>query len=106
MPAALGDLEARVNGACRDGLTHAITINGKALRAQGDYGDGEIVGLGSAGTHAEIEIMVLKADWPTEPLRSDVVTSAKKPGLRFRPANVATSEDGAHWLFNLIRLGA
>jgi hypothetical protein len=54
----------------------------------------------------EVEVMVLKADWPAEPTRADVVTSAKKPGLRFRPANVATSEDGAHWIFNLTRLGA
>jgi hypothetical protein len=106
MPTPLGDIEARVNVSARTLLTHAITINGKPLRAQGDYGDGEIVGLGSAGSHAEIEVMVLKADWPAEPLRSDIVTSAKKPGLRFRPANVATSEDGAHWIFNLIRLGA
>lgn len=106
MPTPLGDLEARVNVSARAALSHAITINGRACRAQGDYGDGEIIGLGSAGTRGEIEIMVLKADWPAEPTRADVVTSAKKPGLRFRPANVATSEDGAHWIFNLTRLGA
>ena len=101
----LGDLAATVNAAARDALTHAITIGGKTYYAQGHYGDGEMVALGSSSINQEIEIMVLKADYPAEPSRAAVITSSVKPGLRFRPANVQTSDDGAHWIFNLVKIG-
>ena len=101
----LGDVAASVNAAARDSLTHAITINGKTVRAQGHYGDGEMVGIGSTSIRQEIELMVLKADWPSEPTRSDIVISPVKPGKRFRPSNVQTSDDGAHWIFNLVKIG-
>ena len=100
----LGDMAATVNAAARDALTHKITINGKTVYAQGHYGDGEMPALGSSGIHQEIELMVLKADWPTEPGRGAVITSSVKPGERFRPSNVQTSDDGDHWIMELKRI--
>jgi len=101
----LGDMVDTVNAAARDALTHAITINGATVYAQGHYGDGLMAGIGSTGIAQEIELMVLKADWPSTPVAADVVTSSMKPGQRFKPVNVQTSDDGAHWIFELKRLG-
>ena len=102
----LEDMESTVNAACRDTLTHAITINGKTVRVQGDYGDSQIAALGSVGIAQEIELMLLKADWPTRPAKADIYVLPKVPGVQFRPANAETSSDGAHWLVNVIKIGA
>lgn len=101
----LEDMESAVNAAARDTLTHAITINGKTVRVQGDYGDGQIAAAGSIGIRQEIELMLLKADWPAYPVKADIYVLPKVPGQRFRPANAENASDGAHWLVNLIKLG-
>jgi hypothetical protein len=101
----LEDMEAVVNAACRDTLTHAITINGKTVRVQGDYGDGQIAAAGSVSTRQEIELMILKADWPAYPVKSDVYLLPKLLGLRFKPANAENAPDGAHWIVNVVKLG-
>lgn len=102
----LADMESVVNAAARNALSHTITINGKPVPAQGDYGDGEIAALGSVGGRQAIELMILKADWPNEPVRNDSIILPKRPNLRFRPSNVETSADGAHWIFNVAKIGA
>lgn len=102
----LADMEDSVNAAARDFLTHAISINGQTVRVQGDYGDGQIAAAGSIGIRQEIELMILKADWPALPVRGDIILLPKLPGIRFRPANAENSPDGAHWIINVVKLGA
>ncbi len=101
----LADMEESVNSAARDFLTHTITINGTAVRVQGDYGDGTIASAGSYGIRQEIELMILKADWPTYPARSDVYLLPRVAGVRFKPKNAENAPDGAHWIVNLEKFG-
>lgn len=101
----LSDMEDQMNVAARDLLTHAITINGRTVRVQGDYGDGQITAAGSVGIRQEIELMILKSDWPSYPVKGDVYVLPKLPGLRFRPSNAENAPDGAHWIVNVVKLG-
>lgn len=101
----LADMTPAVNSAARDLLTHPITINGRTVRVQGDYGDGEIAAAGSMGIRQEIELMVLKSDLPTPLVANSIIILPAVPGKRFRPANITNSADGDHWVFNLVKLG-
>lgn len=103
---------ARADALARVHITHTISYKSGATGAwrqvpvQGTYEEAAATPGLSSIIEQQIELMIHKSDLPAMPTALDRVKLPRLANRLCKPVNVRDDPEGAHWLFNVVKVNA